>query len=94
MSQNLPQICTASTYVYRKSILKQMYYRFAENFGTLSNTSSTLRPVSSSISQKEELILNKDKLVIRAKQMTNKVNDRQAKTGLANIQTECQEKKR
>ena len=33
---NLPQFCTASAYVYRKFILKQMQYRFAVNFETLS----------------------------------------------------------
>ena len=32
---NLPQICTASAYVYSKSIINQMQYRFALNFGTL-----------------------------------------------------------
>ena len=36
VSQNLPQICTASAYVYHKSILKQMQYTFTVNFGTLS----------------------------------------------------------
>ena len=36
MSQNLPQICTVSAQVYRKSVLKQMQYRFAVTFGTLS----------------------------------------------------------
>ena len=36
VSQNLPQICTESALVYRKSLLKQMQYRFAVNFGTLS----------------------------------------------------------
>ena len=35
MSQNVQQICTASV-LYRISILKQMQYRFAVNFGTLS----------------------------------------------------------
>ena len=33
MSQNLPQICTASVWVNRKSVLKQMQYRFAVHFG-------------------------------------------------------------
>ena len=32
VSQNLPQICTASAYVYHKSILKQKQYRFAVKF--------------------------------------------------------------
>ena len=36
VAQNLPQICTASAYVFRKSILKQMQYRYAVNFRTLS----------------------------------------------------------
>ena len=36
VSQNLSQICTASAYVYRKSILQQLQYIFAVNFGTLS----------------------------------------------------------
>ena len=36
VSQKLPQMCTASAQVYRKSIPKQMQYRFAVNFGTLS----------------------------------------------------------
>ena len=31
VSQNLPHICTESAYVYRKSILKQMQYRFLEH---------------------------------------------------------------
>ena len=36
LSQNLPQICTASAKVYVCGILRQMQYRFAVNFGTLS----------------------------------------------------------
>ena len=36
VSHNLPQICTAFALVYHKFILKQMQYRFAVNFGTLS----------------------------------------------------------
>ena len=36
MSNNLPLICTASAYVYRKLRFKQMQYRFAVNFGALS----------------------------------------------------------
>ena len=36
VSQNLPQICTASAWEYHKFILKQMKYSFAVNFGTLS----------------------------------------------------------
>ena len=34
VSQNLPQIWTASVLVYRKSIFKQMQYRFAVSFET------------------------------------------------------------
>ena len=37
ISQNLPQICTASAKVCICGLLKQMQYRFAVNFGTLSN---------------------------------------------------------
>ena len=37
MSQNLPQICTASAEVYICGILGQIQYRFAVNFGTLNN---------------------------------------------------------
>ena len=33
--QSVPQICTASAYLYRKCKLKQMQYRFAVNFWTL-----------------------------------------------------------
>ena len=36
MSQNLPQICTASAEVYRRPILYQIQYRFVIIFGTLS----------------------------------------------------------
>ena len=38
MSQNLPQICTASALVYHKYIPKQMQYRFAVKYGTLSRS--------------------------------------------------------
>ena len=34
--QNLPQICAASASVYRTFIIKQMQYRFAVHFATLS----------------------------------------------------------
>ena len=43
VSQNLPQIYPSSGWVYNKSILKQMQYRFTVNFGTLSAREQTGR---------------------------------------------------
>ena len=38
MSQNLPQICTATAQVYRKAIPKQIQYRVVLHFVTLSTS--------------------------------------------------------